>query len=260
MSNLSVTTFQFSNKPVRTVTQENQPWFVAVDICNALELSNSRKALQGLDDDEKGVTIGNTLGGNQKLQIVNESGMYHLVFRSRKPKAKAFRKWVTGDVLPALRKTGTYTMHSSTTLTPASQRTIQEQVAELAHENKAYAKYYGALKTHFRVGTYKDIPESKLAEAIEVLQGVVVEQKALPVPEAMNIHDDMMLVSRMNFDALKNRVNMIYKRHQEMDSIKIAIELTQAALENVKRDIDKYIYRTNDPVREANLIADAMKH
>ncbi|MDQ6958884.1 MAG: Bro-N domain-containing protein [Mariprofundaceae bacterium] len=259
MSNLQVVTNTFKNHPVRAFEDSGTAWFVAKDISNALGYRDATSMTRMLDDDERGTRLVSTPSGDQEMKTINESGMYHALIKSRKPEAKPFRKWVTSEVLPSIRKTGSYTM-PSTTLTPASQRTIQEQVAALAHENKAYAKYYSALKTHFRVGTYKDIPENKLTEALEVLQGVVVEQAALPVPEVMNIPDDMMLVSRMNFEALKNRVNMIYKRHQEMDSIKIAIDLTQAALENVKRDIDKYIYSTNDPVREANMIADAIKH
>ena len=93
---------------VRVVTINNEPWFVAADICHALELSNSRMAISRLDDDEKGVSSTDTLGGTQHLTVVTESGLYSLVLGSRKPEAKAFKRWITHDVIPTIRKTGGY--------------------------------------------------------------------------------------------------------------------------------------------------------
>lgn len=102
------TVFAFDSSAVRVVVKGDEPWFVAVDLCRILEIANSRDALDRLDDDEKGVALTDTLGGQQQVGIVNESGMYALVFKSRKPEAKRFRKWVTSEVLPAIRKTGRY--------------------------------------------------------------------------------------------------------------------------------------------------------
>ena len=87
---------------------KDEPWFAAKDVCELLGLDNSRQAVSRLDDDEKGVINSDTLGGKQELTFVNESGMYALIFQSRKPQARAFRKWVTGEVLPSLRKYGYY--------------------------------------------------------------------------------------------------------------------------------------------------------
>lgn len=105
---MNLTTFDFNDAPIRTMLRDEQPWFVAVDVCRVLEIANSRDAVGQLDEDEKGVGITDTLGGAQKMQIISESGLYALVFKSRKPEAKTFRKWVTAEVLPALRKTGKY--------------------------------------------------------------------------------------------------------------------------------------------------------
>ena len=99
---------KFGSRPVRTVMRDGELWFVAADVCAVLEHSNSRKAVGVLDENEIGVTIGYTLGGAQRMTIVNESGLYSLVFASRKPQAKAFRRWVTADVLPAIRRAGRY--------------------------------------------------------------------------------------------------------------------------------------------------------
>lgn len=93
---------------IRTTIQNGEPWFVAADVCKALDIENNRKATNRLDDDEKGVTSSDTLGGKQNLTIVNEAGLYSLVLGSRKPEAKAFKRWITHEVLPTIRKTGGY--------------------------------------------------------------------------------------------------------------------------------------------------------
>ena len=90
------------------VIHEGEPWFAAADACGRLEIINSRAAVTSLRDDEKGVAITDTPGGRQSLGVVNESGLYSLIFKSRKPQAKAFRRWVTTEVLPSIRKTGGY--------------------------------------------------------------------------------------------------------------------------------------------------------
>ena len=108
MTKLAV--FSFGNHEIRTVTDEHgEAWFVANDVCAALELTNPRKALADhVDPDD--VTQGDTLtpGGLQKLNHVNESGLYALIFGSRKESAKRFKRWVTSEVLPAIRKDGYY--------------------------------------------------------------------------------------------------------------------------------------------------------
>jgi len=116
-----ITTFDFSPSiRLRALTIDGAPWFVAKDICDALGLEDRYKATSTLDEDEKGTTTVRTIQGNQKAITVNESGLYSLVLRSRKPEAKRFKKWVTSEVLPAIRKTGTYS-------SPAAAPTVQHQ-------------------------------------------------------------------------------------------------------------------------------------
>lgn len=102
----------FNNPEFGTVRavrgEDGEPMFVAKDVCAALEVKNSRDALARLDDDEKGVVLTDTPGGEQQMQAVNEAGLYVLVLSSRKPEAKAFKRWVTHEVLPALRRDGGY--------------------------------------------------------------------------------------------------------------------------------------------------------
>ena len=93
---------------IRTTIQNGEPWFVAADVCKALDITQNRNAVARLDDDEKGVRLTDTLGGKQKLTIVNEAGLYSLVLGSRKPEAKAFKRWITHEVLPTIRRTGGY--------------------------------------------------------------------------------------------------------------------------------------------------------
>lgn len=101
-------TFNASNQQVRTVIIDGQPYFVAKDVCAILDISNHIDTLTRLDDDEKGRSVLPTQFGDKEINLVNESGLYHLIFQSRKAEAKVFRKWVTSEVLPALRKTGRY--------------------------------------------------------------------------------------------------------------------------------------------------------
>lgn len=93
---------------IRTVLKEGIVLFVAIDVCRALGLSNSRQSITRLDYDEKGVILSDTLGGQQKMTAINEFGLYNLVLTSRKPQAKAFKRWITHEVIPAIRKTGKY--------------------------------------------------------------------------------------------------------------------------------------------------------
>lgn len=97
--------FNASNQQVRTIILEGEPYFVAKDVCDVLGHTNPSVAIQMLDDDER---TKKSLGRQGEAWFVNESGLYNLIFRSNKPEAKAFRKWVTSEVLPALRRTGRY--------------------------------------------------------------------------------------------------------------------------------------------------------
>ena len=105
------TTLSFSfaeSHPVRVVMLDDAPWFVASDVCGVLDYRDAFNAVRILDADEKDTHNVSTPGGDQRVTIISESGLYALVLRSRKPEARQFRKWVTAEVLPAIRKTGRY--------------------------------------------------------------------------------------------------------------------------------------------------------
>ncbi|WP_241154532.1 ORF6C domain-containing protein [Streptococcus hyointestinalis] len=103
---------------IRTLEIDGQPWFVGRDVAEVLGYSNTSKALKDhVDDEDKGVTKRYTLGGKQNLTIINESGLYSLILSSKLPQAKAFKHWVTNDVLPAIRNHGSYVVPSNMSLT-----------------------------------------------------------------------------------------------------------------------------------------------
>lgn len=105
---------------VRTIAKDGEPWFVANDICKVLGHTNSRVAVAALDEDEKGVSKVYTLGGEQQMTVVNEAGLYTLVLGSRKPEAKAFKRWITHEVIPTIRRHGAY----------ATETTIESIIAD----------------------------------------------------------------------------------------------------------------------------------
>lgn len=120
---------------VRIILQDNEPWFVAKDVCECLEISNSRQALSRLDTDEKADVILNDGSQNRNMNIVNEYGLYSLVLSSRKPEAKEFKRWITHEVLPSLRKYGTYSMDIPRTLPDA----LKAYASEIEAHNKTKA-------------------------------------------------------------------------------------------------------------------------
>lgn len=112
MNTSQLTPFLFGESTLRTTNMDGEPWFSSKDVCEALAIANNRDAIASLDDDEK-ITVGNADGNPRagiphEMTFVNESGLYALIFKSRKAEAKVFRKWVTSEVLPSIRKKGFY--------------------------------------------------------------------------------------------------------------------------------------------------------
>ena len=137
MSN--IVAFDFESHDVRVVIdQDGEPLFVAADLLSTLHLD--RKALERLDDDEKGVSSIHTPGGMQEMTVVSESGLFNLVLGSRKPEAKRFKRWVTHEVLPSIRKTGSYAAPGSVAALPAP---TQDRVHAILMIGEAVAKVPG---------------------------------------------------------------------------------------------------------------------
>lgn len=133
--------FEFEGLQVRVITDEKgQPWFVAADVCSVLGIGNPRQAMSRLDDDEKGVISTDTPGGEQVMTTVNEPGLYNLVIGSRKPEARRFKRWVTHEVLPTIRRTGRYAIPGALAALPAAQ---QDSVSALLLIGQAVAQVPG---------------------------------------------------------------------------------------------------------------------
>lgn len=127
MSEVEVFQFPATGQPVRTVLVNGQPEWVVADVCAALDHTNPTVAVAGLDDDERGLRSVETPSGVQQMVTVNEAGLYSLILRSRKPQARAFKRWVTHEVLPAIRREGGYISPAAT----ADQLTLLAARAEV---------------------------------------------------------------------------------------------------------------------------------
>jgi prophage antirepressor-like protein len=132
--------FDFEGRPVRVVTDaQGEPWFVAADVAQSLDYRMASDMTRSLDDDEKGTQIVRTPSGDQEMLVINESGLYSAILKSRKPEAKRFKRWVTHEVLPAIRKTGRYALSG----TPALPAPTQDRVGSILLIGEAVAKVPG---------------------------------------------------------------------------------------------------------------------
>jgi len=131
MNENEIQVWNYESSEIRTVQINGEPWFVLSDVCKVLELSSPHKVAERLDGDEKGRNQIPTLGGVQEMAVVNESGLYTVILRSDKPQAKPFRKWVTSEVLPSIRKHGSYSVQSQfADLSPQLQVLIQMETRQ----------------------------------------------------------------------------------------------------------------------------------
>lgn len=151
---------------VRTVMREGQPWFVAADVCRALEIANSRDAISRLDEDEKGVASTDTPGGRQVVTIVNEPGLFVLVLGSRKPEAKEFRRWITHEVIPAIRKHGAYLTDEATDALFADPDTFAALAVKWRDERKARLEAEAQARQHLEK-IQQDAPKVLFASSVE---------------------------------------------------------------------------------------------
>ena len=165
MSN-ALQVFNFEKRDVRVVMKGSEPWWVAKDVCEVLEIQNARDTIaKVLDDDEKGVDKIDTLGGLQEMNIITESGLYTLIMRSNKPEAKRFRKWVTSEVLPALRKTGSYSVKKA----PDEERKLEIARQRIAlQEKNANARLAKIMQRMVEHPAYELTTESKRILAHEI--------------------------------------------------------------------------------------------
>jgi len=133
----AVSVFQFQPSfDVRVIVIDGNPWFVASDVAAALEYRDAANMTRFLDDDDKGTHIVSTPSGDQQMTIINESGLYSAILKSRKPEAKKFKKWVTSEVLPSIRKTGSYTVPSVEYISQQQYDELTKTVTHIAQSFK----------------------------------------------------------------------------------------------------------------------------
>jgi prophage antirepressor-like protein len=193
--------YVFQGRALRVIDRNGQPWFVAADLASILGYATAKDAIRLLDDDEKDGHNLPTPGGEQRVSIVSESGLYNLVMKSRRLEARDFRRWVTGDVLPTIRQTGGYiiptrevspaqlALQMAQTLVSLEARTenlekrldetpimgrrkgcIRSLCQQLGHAIGNYSRAYRLLHERFGIASYADLPNAEYANAIKFLQ------------------------------------------------------------------------------------------
>lgn len=180
LSTMKEFTFNPTKQPIRTEIKDGEPWFVAKDVCDALQIINITDTMNRLDDDEKLTSVVSNSGQGRQMWLVNESGLYNLIFQSRKAEAKAFRKWVTNEVLPTIRKTGRYELAAPRA--DHERRTLGRDVLDLRCE-PYNTKWLGT--TTVRVVEYNDMEWYSVADINRAMQvGTDAMQSARNLREA----------------------------------------------------------------------------
>lgn len=177
---MTLATYKFETIQVRTLGTAETPLFVAIDVATALGYAVPKTAVAKVVDAEDIVKaeITDSMGRTQTVNCVTESGLYALIFGSKLESAKRFKRWVTSEVLPTIRKTGHY--EAQTTITPAEQLQIQQAVARRAKTSSAnYQTIYRAIKVRFQIPRYNELPRCQFAECLKFIDAV-----DLKVPEA----------------------------------------------------------------------------
>ncbi|QEH44927.1 BRO family protein [Aggregatibacter actinomycetemcomitans] len=265
MSNQTqLSTFNFESKSIRTLAINGEPWFVAKDLCGVLHLSNPSMAIANLDDDEKqsfNASPKFNLGLKNKeineVNIISESGMYTLILRCRDAVKKGsvphrFRKWVTAEVLPAIRKTGKYEAK-----TTADDRTGLRNAVNMLVSKKGliYSDAYNLVHQYMNVERIEDIPADKLQSAVEYVHRIVLEGELItdtPAPQPKNTYTvtlteyELQTIAWACF-AFRRNNNLLHELYSPLAAIgsKFAVEARDNAVEyrNTLRRFNEVVKR-----------------
>ena len=197
----ALTTFSFENLPVRTFGTADAPLFIALDVCNALGYKRARDAVAQHVDPEDLIKVEiDTAGGKQTVNCVNESGLYALIFGSKLESAKRFKRWVTSEVLPAIRKNGHYEVATaSNTLSSEEQYEIRKAVKSRAKNSSIhYQTIYNALYDYFKIASYKDLRHDQMKAALALIETCTLKPQ-LPAP---TIPEGSIILSDKDAEAL----------------------------------------------------------
>ncbi|GAA0510787.1 hypothetical protein GCM10009414_20600 [Tatumella terrea] len=184
--NPEFTIFRFGDSEIRVVDKQGEPWFVAVDICKALGLTQTTNALRNLDEEEVALTsIKGLSKGNEQANIVSESGMYTLVLRCRDAVNKGsvphkFRKWVTAEVLPSIRKNGSYEKPLTRKSTTEERTPLRDAVNMLVSKrHMMYPEAYALIHQKFQITSFEQLTPEQIEPAIEYVHSVILEGELL---------------------------------------------------------------------------------
>ncbi|WP_197196819.1 BRO family protein [Bacillus sonorensis] len=200
--------FNYQDQQVRTVVNDNEPWFVAKDVCNVLNHSNHKVAVSRLDEDEVSkVYLTDSLGRNQKTTVVNEAGLYSLILTSNKPEAKQFKRWITHEVIPTIRKTGGYVANDdlfiqtylpfaddqTKLLFSATLETVRKQnevISEMKPKAEEHDRFIAAtnVQTLEQAAKSLGVGRNKLTAFLRTI-GVFVRKEGSPVPYQRYINE-----------------------------------------------------------------------
>lgn len=247
MTTQSLSVFNFQSAQVRVINRDGEIWFVASDIATVLKHRDATSLVRILDDDEKGThtvcTHENgrhsmpTPGGDQEMLVINESGLYHAVLKSRKPEAKPFRKWVTAEVLPAIRKTGSYTL-PRVSITPEQQSALHEIVDRRAgNSRKLIAQMWTRHNRHFRIAKYDQLLQLHFDDAVHYLETMELAQpkpEALPAPATcpFDLESVPALADKVSYDQMRAALRQLIQavsHHQPYSQVRPAVVVMEAA-------------------------------
>ena len=190
----ALTTFSFENLPVRTFGTADAPLFIALDVCNALGYKRARDAVAQHVDPEDLIKVEiDTAGGKQTVNCVTESGLYALIFGSKLESAKRFKRWVTSEVLPAIRRTGRYESAQSALITTTEQYEIRKAIKSRAKNSSVhYQTVYNALYDYFKIASYKDLRHDQMKAALALIETCTLKPQlsAPTIPEGSIILSD----------------------------------------------------------------------
>lgn len=212
-------TFTYNNSQVRTIEMNGEPWFVLRDVCEILGISKYSDTAARLDEDERGAA-----GGVQEMTVISESGLYNVILRSDKPEAKPFRKWVTAEVLPSIRKTGSYSAPTK----PSKALEIKEINAKVRLSNQ----FLKLSKVDTLSAEYKNILAAKAAE---VLTGT----QLIPIPKSQQKMYSAGEIGQM-FGVSAQKIGRVSNEHQ-MKTAEYG-EWYRSKSEHFNKEVDTFVY------------------
>lgn len=192
----AITCFSFENAQVRTLGTSDAPLFVAIDVAKALGYSQPAKSVNDRVDHEDLIKVEiETNGGRQTVNAVNESGLYALIFGSKLDTAKRFKRWVTSEVLPAIRRTGRYETDQSAQISTSEQYEIRKAIKARAKNSSVhYQTVYNALYDYFKIASYKDLRHDQMKAALALIETCTLKPQlpAPKIPEGSIVIDEVM--------------------------------------------------------------------